>query len=163
VHAVFEATCSKTSARLTRNAIGAVPSLIRYAPRVVRKDLIVGRLASVEGLVAAYLFGSQARGTAGAASDVDIGLLLKATPATLDDLQLDVAADLARALRLPVDLVVLNHATSDLIHRVLRDGELLVENDRAARIRFEVRARNDYFDLAPIRHAYRQARRSAAG
>jgi predicted nucleotidyltransferase len=89
--------------------------------------------------------------------------LLTATPATLDDLQLDVAADLARALRRPVDLVVLNHATSDLIHRVLRDGELLVENDRAARIRFEVRARNDYFDLGPIRHAYRQARRSAAG
>ncbi|MDB4937065.1 MAG: polymerase subunit beta [Labilithrix sp.] len=133
---------------------------IRYALQV-RKDLIAARLARVEGLVAAYLFGSQARGTASAASDVDVALLLTSAPKTLDDLQLDVAADLERELGLPVDVVVLNHAPSDLIHRVLRDGELLVENDRSARIRFEVRARNDYFDLAPVRHAYRRGRRSA--
>ena len=82
-------------------------------------------------------------------------------PTTLDDLQLDVAADLERELGVPVDVVILNSAPSDLIHRVLRDSELLVENDRSARIRFEVRARNDYFDLAPVLHAYRRGRRSA--
>lgn len=127
----------------------------------MRKDIIVARLARVEGLVAAYLFGSQARGTADAASDVDVALLLESSPKTLDDLHLDVAADLERELGSPVDVVVLNRATGDLVHRVLRDGELLVDNDRSARIRFEVRARNDYFDLAPIRHAYRNGRRSA--
>ncbi len=139
--------------------MGSAPPL-RYAPHV-RKDLIAARLASVDGLVAAYLFGSQARGTASAASDVDVALLLTSAPKTLDDLMLDVAADLERELKLPVDVVVLNHAPSDLIHRVLRDGELLVENDRSARIRFEVRARNDYFDLAPVRQMYRRGRRSA--
>ena len=82
-------------------------------------------------------------------------------PTTLDDLQLDVAADLERELGVPVDVVILNSAPSDLIHRVLRDSELLVENDRSARIRFEVRARNDDFDLAPVLHAYRRGRRSA--
>jgi predicted nucleotidyltransferase len=127
----------------------------------VRKDLIAARLGSVDGLVAGYLFGSRARGTASARSDVDIALLMTSAPKTLDDLQFDVAADLGRELGLPVDVVVLNHAPSDLIHRVLRDGELLVENDRSARIRFEVRARNDYFDLAPVPHAYRHGRRSA--
>lgn len=132
-----------------------------YAP-LVRKDLIVARLARVEGLVAAYLFGSQARGTAHASSDVDVALLLDSPPETLDDLHLDVAADLAKELGMPVDVVVLNRASGDLIHRVLRDGELLVENDRSARVRFEVRARNDYFDMAPVRHAYRQGRRSGA-
>jgi predicted nucleotidyltransferase len=40
----------------------------------VRKDLVIARLARVEGLVAAYLFGSQARGTADATSDFDVGL-----------------------------------------------------------------------------------------
>jgi uncharacterized protein len=140
--------------------VGWTPPL-RYALHV-RKDLIAARLASVEGLVAAYLFGSQARGTASAASDVDIALLMASAPTTLDDLQLDVAADLERELGLQVDLIVLNHAPPDLIHRVLRDGELLVENDRSARIRFEVRARNDYFDLAPVLHAYRRGRRSAS-
>lgn len=134
--------------------------VIRYALEV-RKDLIAARLARVEGLVAAYLFGSQARGTASAASDVDVALLLTSAPKTLDDLQLDVAADLAQQLGVPIDIVVLNHAPSDLIHRVLRDGELLVEHDRSARVRFEVRARNDYFDLAPVRDAYRRGRRSA--
>jgi predicted nucleotidyltransferase len=128
----------------------------------VRKDLIVARLARIEGLVAAYLFGSQARGAAHAASDVDIGLLLEEPPATLDDLHLDVAADLERELGAPVDLVVLNRAPGELVHRVLRDGELLVENDRSARIRFEVRARNDYFDLEPVRRVYRGRRRSAS-
>jgi len=139
---------------------------VGWAPRIgyalqVRKDPIIARLARVEGLVAAYLFGSQARGTASAASDVDIALVMTSAPKTLNDLQLDVAADLERELGLPVDVVVLNHAPSDLIHRVLRDGELLVENDRSARIAFEVRARNDYFDLEPVRHAYRRGRRSA--
>ena len=128
----------------------------------MRKDLIVARLARVEGLVAAYLFGSRARGTAHAASDVDIGLLLEEPPATLDDLHLDVAADLEREFGAPVDLVVLNRAPGELVHRVLRDGELLVENDRSARIRFEVRARNDYFDLEPVRRVYRGRRRSAS-
>ena len=128
----------------------------------MRKDLIVARLARLEGLVAAYLFGSHARGTANASSDVDVALLLAKPAETLDDLHLDVAADLAKELGLPVDVVVLNRASGDLIHRVLRDGELLVENDRSARIRFEVRARNDYFDMTPIRRAYRQGGRSGA-
>lgn len=55
-----------------------------------------------------------------------------------------------------VDLVVMNGAPSDLIHRILRDGILLCEPDRSARIAFEVRSRNDYFDLQPARARYRQ-------
>jgi hypothetical protein len=35
-------------------------------------------------------------------------------------------------------------------------GRLVLERDRAARIRFEVRSRNQYFDLAPIRRLYRR-------
>jgi hypothetical protein len=44
----------------------------------------------------------------------------------------------------------------DLAHRVLRDGLLLLERDRSARIRFEVRARNEYFDLLPHLRRYRR-------
>ena len=39
---------------------------------------------------------------------------------------------------------------------MLRDGSLVLDRDRAARIRFEVRSRNEYFDLAPIRRRYRR-------
>lgn len=59
-------------------------------------------------------------------------------------------------MRAEVDLVVLNAASPDLVHRVLRDGILLLERDRPARIAFEVRARNAYFDLQPVLARYRR-------
>jgi predicted nucleotidyltransferase len=108
-------------------------------------------------VVAVYLFGSVARDAATAASDVDLGLLLRAIPAgTLEARMLDYEAQLERALGRPVQVVILNDAPPDLIHRVLRDGRLLADRDRSARIRFEVRARNLYFDLAPILTEYRR-------
>ncbi len=53
-------------------------------------------------------------------------------------------------------MVVLNRAPADLVHRVLRDGRLVLDLDPAARIRFEVQSRNEYFDLAPVRRLYRR-------
>jgi hypothetical protein len=42
------------------------------------------------------------------------------------------------------------------VHRVLRDGRLMLERDRSARIRFEARARREYFDLLPVLLHYRR-------
>jgi len=56
----------------------------------------------------------------------------------------------------PVEVVVMNAAPADLVHHILRDGILLLDRDRAARIRFEVQSRNEYFDLAPLRRLYRR-------
>lgn len=114
-------------------------------------------LASAEDrLIAAYLFGSVARGTDSSGSDVDVGILLRtATPGELNDFRFTLEGDLERALGRTTQVVILNHAPADLVHRVLRDGRLLLESDRAARIRFEVRARNEYFDLLPILNRYR--------
>ena len=69
----------------------------------------------------------------------------------------DIQEALETAAGRPVDLVVLNHASPDLAHRVLRDGVLLVERDRSARIRFEVDSRNAYFDILPYLKRYREA------
>jgi predicted nucleotidyltransferase len=112
-----------------------------------------------DGLVAAYLFGSVARGTAHAASDVDIAILLdRDPPRTLDGLPLDLEGDLERLAGRPAQVVVLNRAPLDLVHRVLRDGVLVLERDRSARVRFEVRARAEYLDLLPYLRQYRAPR-----
>lgn len=114
-----------------------------------------------ERLLAAYLFGSVARGTDSSGSDVDVGLLLRTAPSgELNGLGSKIEGDLERALGRRAQIVVLNNAPPDLVHRVLRDGRLMLDRDRAARIDFEVRARNEYFDLLPILDRYR--RREAA-
>jgi predicted nucleotidyltransferase len=108
------------------------------------------------GVAFAYLFGSRARGDARADSDVDVGVVLAAgRPRTLDALPADLLAELERRLGLPVDLVVLDGAPPDLLHRVLRDGVVVHEADHEARVAFEVQARNEYFDLLPMLTRYR--------
>lgn len=79
----------------------------------------------------------------------------------LEALRLGLEGDLERAVGTTTQLVILDRAPADLAHRVLRDGILLCEPDRSARIRFEVRARNEYWDLLPYLEDYRKARRSA--
>lgn len=108
-------------------------------------------------VVAVYLYGSRARGDASTASDLDLGLLLNRAPRpTLRSVARDLEDVVERKLRLTTQVVVLNTAPADLVHRVLRDGDLLLDRDRAARIRFEVQSRNEFFDLEPIRRRYRR-------
>jgi predicted nucleotidyltransferase len=143
-----------------------IPSFLAYNLRMSDREL-AGRLEaacreSPPEVIAIYLFGSAARESSGRHSDVDVGALLR------DEAGPDPAAALSAlhdrleaAARRDVDLVILNTAPPDLVHRVLRDGRLLLDRDRSRRIRFEVQARNEYFDLEPIRRAYR--RTGAAG
>ncbi|MBL8714709.1 MAG: nucleotidyltransferase domain-containing protein [Myxococcales bacterium] len=116
--------------------------------------------AALEGrsdVVCAWLFGSQARGDAHEGSDVDVAVLRgRPRPRTLDDWPVELEAAVEEAVGSRVDLVLLDGADSDLVHRVLRDGVLVVERDRAARIAFEVFKRNEWFDLEPVRRRVRR-------
>lgn len=104
-----------------------------------------------------YLFGSRAAGSARADSDVDIGLLyFQAPEATLTGMPFGDEAELADRLKLPVQLVVMNTAPVDLVHRILRSQRLLLDKDPSFRIRFEVKRRNEYFDLKPVLDLYRR-------
>lgn len=108
-------------------------------------------------IVAVYLYGSQARGTARPGSDVDIAVLFAGgAPRTLQNPARDLERELEESLRLPVEIVALNGASPDLVHRIMRDGVVLLDRDRPARLRFEVQARNEYFDLEPLRRLYRR-------
>jgi len=132
----------------------------------VGQDLagIVQRLHEVlsrEGrsVLAAYLFGSTARGAAREHSDLDVAVLLAETPHTLGE-RFGLESRLEERLRRIVEVVVLNDAPPDLVHRILRDGRLVLESDKAARVRFEVSARNAYFDVLPTLERYRKPRQA---
>jgi len=128
------------------------------APDEVGRTLAAYFETHGDGVAAAYLFGSVARGEARDDSDVDVAILFdQDPPRTLEGLHTDLAHDLEELLGRRVDLVVLNHAPADLAHRVLTDGRLVSGRNRSALIRFEVRARNEYFDLEPILRLYRRA------
>lgn len=108
-------------------------------------------------VVAAWLYGSVGRGAHGPASDVDVAILRgRSSQGTLEDLPLDLEAALESVLGRAVSVIVADDAPPDLVHRVLRDGRLLVDRDPGRRIRFEVQTRNEYFDLVPYLNRYRR-------
>lgn len=122
-----------------------------------------GRLAAAldrAPIAAAYLFGSRASGNVGPLSDVDIGVVT--VPDVSDEVALrrGLFAAVTSALgTTEVDLVLLDDASPLLRHRVLRDGQLLIDRDPRLRVRFETRALLDYLDTAPLREAQANGRR----
>jgi predicted nucleotidyltransferase len=113
---------------------------------------------SEPSVACAYLYGSLARGEARSRSDVDVAVLYReAPPPTMEGMGLGLAGALERLLHRRVDLVVLNRASPDPVHRVLRDGVLVHDGDTSARIRFEVKARTEYFDILPYLREYRRS------
>lgn len=111
-----------------------------------------------DGPLCAYLFGSVARGEP-SARDVDVAVLYALRPpSTLESPCLALEGELERELRRPVQVIDLHRAPADLVHRVLRDGRILLDRDPSRRIAFEVRRRAEYFDLEPVRREYRRAR-----
>lgn len=110
-------------------------------------------LAPFAAVDAAYLFGSQAKGTASAASDVDIALILE--PGAPADSKTMVRRALERELELEVDLIDLLSAPADLVHRILRDGTLVIDRNRKRRLSIEVQRRAEFLDLKPYLDHYR--------
>ena len=110
------------------------------------------------GVAAVYLFGSVARGESRPDSDLDVAVLLDPAPErrTYESLRLDLRVKLESGLGREIELVVLNHPPPDLVHRALRDAVLVIEPDPSARVRFEVRARNEYWDRKPYLDQYRR-------
>jgi predicted nucleotidyltransferase len=114
----------------------------------------LARALDREGVIAAMLIGSQARGAVGPLSDIDIAVWHEPglDPAARLRLRLELATVATRALGTDeVDIVLLNGATPLMRHRAIRDGCRLVERDPKARVRFEARALLEYLDTKPLR------------
>jgi predicted nucleotidyltransferase len=115
------------------------------------RDRIVARLSRVPGLVAAYLFGSRARGTATSRSDIDLAMWLAQRPSSFDEYPFDVAADLEQELGVAVDLVVLNGAPSDLMPS---STDIVQESDRAVTLKSIAMGR--WFTRQPVQAPFRK-------
>jgi len=129
---------------------------------------LIAALEARAEILEAYLFGSQARGSASAHSDVDVAVFVEAAALEQPGFGYDavLGAELQRALgRSDVDVVILNHAPPLLYHRVLKDGVRLLARDLAATTTREVAALSRYCDYLPqlrkIETAHRM--RSASG
>lgn len=100
---------------------------------------------SVPGLIALYRFGSQAKGTARPASDVDLAILSRVALSQLR--RFELAQDLAIQLHRDVDLVDLRSASTVMRMQILSTGTSLTTEDEQARREFEMYAYSDYARL----------------
>jgi predicted nucleotidyltransferase len=114
--------------------------------------------AQVVDPVAAYLFGSVARGDTSATSDLDIAVL--AARPLAEAHRLAVEEQLAVAAGRDVDLVDLRRASTVLRAQVVGHGRLLFETDATARELFEDLVYSAYADLNEARRAIIEDARS---
>jgi len=113
----------------------------------------------------ALIFGSAARGELTPFSDIDVAVGLRAG-VSFD--ASDIGALISRLDAVAgrdVDLVILNEAPPGLAYRVFRDGRLIVEADRAARVARQARAIVEYLDFKPFEERFARAvlRKAARG
>ena len=106
-------------------------------------------------IVAAYVFGSQAKGGATSGSDLDVALLLENNTEHEFD-YLGFKVDLEGALDQDVDLVILNTAGEPIKHQVRRDGEIVFDRDPEKRKHFEIMSRKYYQDFLHLHKIYMQ-------
>ena len=100
---------------------------------------------------AVWIFGSQAKKTAGPLSDVDVALLYQPGKVPDVEFQLSLKEDLASLLKKEVDLVVLNQANPILKHQVYKTGKIILKKSASFYNLFFVRSINEYDDLKKIR------------
>lgn len=125
-------------------------------PRITDERLQASVAACAEaGADLVYLFGSQARGKVWVESDVDLAVLLGSgiPRERYGKVRVELIAELMSVFDSnTVDVVVLNEAPPLLVYEgVIQGGRLLFEKDKLARMRFEVRAFQEYVDTAPLR------------
>lgn len=95
-----------------------------------------------EEIIAAYLFGSTAKGMNSSASDIDIAVLLRNSDKMSGSaLKFRLYADLCRKLkRNDVDLVLLSLSGNLILNdEIVRNGDVLYASDDAAREEFELK------------------------
>ncbi|MBI5015814.1 MAG: nucleotidyltransferase domain-containing protein [Deltaproteobacteria bacterium] len=123
------------------------------------KEAVADLFGQDPDVIAVYLFGSAARGSAGPGSDVDLAFLMGRGFDRMErfDFVLDANVRLEEALGIAVDVVLLNGADPVLQQEVRRLHALVLERDRSARLEWEVWSRKLWFDRQPAHRRYMNA------
>lgn len=124
-----------------------------------RVGLINGILKKEDFVLAAYLFGSQAKGAAHKDSDVDIAVLFaqQLKPEEYTDKQIAIMNNISQALNREADVVVLNSASLFLKYHILKEGVKIYERPGRDERSFEAKAITEYFDFLPIKNRIENA------
>ena len=114
------------------------------------------------GVEVVYLFGSQAEGVAGKASDIDIGIVLKeSAPKPTTELYNKLFHILHGCFDMSnfrtMDIVFLQRASLELQFDVIRHGKVLFESSSDVRMNFEERVATLYRDFKPILKQFNNA------
>lgn len=107
------------------------------------------------GLDELWVYGSEARGTARPASDLDLGALFSRAPEPAD--VLDAAAELTVRLGRDVDVVDLDRVSPILAMQVLRHGRLVLDANPRRRHAHFARTVSRYEDLKIVRRPTEEA------
>lgn len=105
----------------------------------------------------AYLFGSALQGFFNKESDIDIAVYLSGDDKTFFSERLKLCDTLSKITGQSTNVVVLNQINSLFFKFVvLKEGRLICENNPKARIDFEIKTLNFYYDFQPFIKAYHQ-------
>ena len=110
-----------------------------------------------DDIIALYLFGSRAYGTAGPLSDIDIAILLKEglEKETYGEKELFYLGKANEILHTDeVSFVLLNNAPLTGQYGVIIDSKILYSRDEDARLSFEERVIDEYMDFKPFLDEY---------
>jgi len=99
-----------------------------------------------------YLFGSRAKGSARAGSDVDLAVLLgeQTDRERYFDLKRRLAAEFSAVAGDSVDVLILNETPLHVTYEAVAPRMILYEHDAAHWVEFEVQAVSRYFDFRPL-------------
>lgn len=123
----------------------------------------VGKVLAADPRIGyALVFGSCARGTAHAGSDLDVAI--GGMSSTLSTLELgDLIGQLEVVSGREVDLVLLDEASPGLAYRVFKDGVTVLERDPDALASRKAWAVLEYLDWKPVEELFAGLRRSTLG
>lgn len=116
-------------------------------------ERIAATLKEKEYVLFAYIFGSFALGES--FNDIDVGIFISGERLNSPlRLELEMERELENAVRIPVDIRIINNAPPSFIYNVLKSGLVIVDNNKSLRADFEGLVYKKYFDFQHLRNEY---------